>query len=117
MKEIKAIIRPERFEDVNRGLRDNGYCCMTVYQGEGIGRHGDPQKANPTLDFPVLHSHVVKIEIMAEDEDADAICSIIQECGCTGRKGDGVIAVTTLDDFISIRTGLKGSQALYKQHT
>ena len=113
MKEIKAIIRPEKFDEVNRGLRKAGFCCMTVFKGEGMGRHGDAEKANPTLEFPVLHSNIVKIEIMADDNDAEQICSIIQQCGCTGQKGDGIITVTELDDVISVRTGRKEEVAPY----
>ena len=33
MKEIKAMIRPEMFETVYRKLREEGYCCMSVYTG------------------------------------------------------------------------------------
>ncbi len=112
MKEIKAIIRPEKFDEVNRELRKEGFCCMTVFKGEGTGRHSDSEKAAPTLEFPVLHSHVVKIEIMVDDKEADRICSIIQESGSTGRKGDGIITITELSRIISIRTGEKGAGAL-----
>jgi nitrogen regulatory protein P-II 1 len=64
MKEIKAMIRPEMFEKVYSDLRHAGYCCVTVYHGESIGRRGDPDKLNASLEFPFLHSKVVKIEII-----------------------------------------------------
>lgn len=41
---------------------------MTVFHGEGIGRRGDPDKLNASLEFTFLHSKVVKIEIIISDE-------------------------------------------------
>ena len=112
MKEINAIIRPEKFDKISRELRKEGFCCMTVLQGEGIGRHSDAETASPTLEFPVLHSHIVKIEMMVTDEEADRVCSIIQEYGSTGQKGDGIITVSELNEVVSIRSGENGSVAL-----
>jgi nitrogen regulatory protein PII len=108
MKEIKAIIRPEKFEEVYKELRSNGYCCLTVYHGEGIGRRGDPDKLNATLEFPFLHSKIVKIEIVVTDEQHDEVVDIIQRSACTQHKGDGIIYSSTIDKAISIRTGEEG---------
>ena len=112
MKEIKAMIRPEIFESVYRDLRSAGYCCVTVYHGEGIGRHGDPDKLNASLDFPFLHSKVVKMEIVVEDEQQDEVFNIIQQAACTNHKGDGIIYSSELDKTMSIRTGEEGEAVL-----
>jgi nitrogen regulatory protein PII len=112
MKEIKAMIRPEKFEDVYRELRSKGYCCLTVYHGEGIGRRGDPDKLNASLEFPFLHSKVVKIEIVVADEDEDEVVGIIQQKACTHHQGDGIIFSSTIDKAISIRTGEEGEAAV-----
>ncbi|MEX0680352.1 MAG: P-II family nitrogen regulator [Balneolales bacterium] len=105
MKEIKAIIRPVMFETVYKNLRAAGYCCVTVYHGEGTGRHGDPDKLNAGLDFPFLHSKVVKIEIIIADKQKEEVFQIIQRSACTHHKGDGIIYSTTIDKAMSIRTG------------
>lgn len=105
MKEIKAMIRPEMFESVYRKLRSAGYCSVTVYHGEGIGRHGDPDKLNASLEFPFLHSKVVKIEIVVTDEQQKEIVDIIQQAACTHHKGDGIIYSSTIERAVSIRTG------------
>ncbi len=112
MKEVKAIIRPEMFETVYENLRDNGFCCVTVYHGEGIGRHGDPDKLNATLDFPFLHSKVVKIEIMIPDHQEEKVFHLIQKTACTNHKGDGIIYSSRLDHTMSIRTGEEGESIL-----
>lgn len=107
MKEIKAMIRPEVFETVYRNLRHSGYCCATVFHGEGTGRHGDPDKMNATLDFPFLHSNIVKIEMIIEEEHEDDVIKIIQQAACTNRPGDGIIYSSTIEKAVGIRTGDK----------
>ncbi|MEX0890355.1 MAG: P-II family nitrogen regulator [Balneolaceae bacterium] len=112
MKEIKAMVRPEKFEEVYSNLRSEGFCCVTVYHGEGIGRHGDPDKLNASLEFPFLHSKIVKIEILVTDDHQDDVINIIQQAASTHHKGDGIIYSSDVSKAISIRTGEKGSAVL-----
>ena len=112
MKEIKAMIRPEMFETVYRKLRSAGYCCLTVYSGEGIGRQGDPDKLNATLAFPFLHSKITKLEILVDDTQETEVIQIIQQAACTNNAGDGIIYSTTIDKAVSIRTGAEGAAVL-----
>lgn len=112
MKEIKAMVRPEKFEEVYRNLRSEGYCCLTVYHGEGIGRRGDPDKLNASLEFPFLHSKIVKIEILVADKDQDDVINIIQQAASTHHKGDGIIYSSDIDKAISIRTGKEDNAVL-----
>jgi len=108
MKEIKAMIRPEMFETVYKNLRAEGYCCMTVYHGEGIGRHGDPDKLNASLDFPFLHSKITKLEILVSDEQEEEVVNIIQQSASTNQKGDGIVYSSGIDRAMSVRTGEEG---------
>ncbi len=112
MKEIKAMIRPEMFETVYKNLRAEGYCCLTVYHGEGIGRHGDPDKLNASLDFPFLHLKVVKIEILIDESQEEEVMNIIQRSAGTNSVGDRIVYSTTLDNVMSIRTGETGEAVL-----
>lgn len=112
MKEIKTMIRPEKFEEVYSNLRSEGYCCMTVYHGEGTGRRGDPDKLNASLNFPFLHSKIVKIEILVDEEHEEEVIQIIQQAACTNHPGDGIIYSTVIDQAISIRTGEEGKAVL-----
>ena len=112
MKEIKAMIRPEKFEEVYRSLREAGYYCVTVYHGEGIGRHGDPDKLNASLEFPFLHSKIVKLEVIASEEQLYEVVGIIQQAACIHQIGDGIIYSSDIDRAFSIRTGEKDSAVL-----
>lgn len=106
------MVRPEKFEEVYSNLRSEGFCCVTVYHGEGIGRHGDPDKLNASLEFPFLHLKIVKIEILVPDDHQDDVINIIQQAASTHHKGDGIIYSSDVDKAISIRTGEKDSAAL-----
>ena len=112
MKEIKAMIRPEMFETVYKNLRNEGYCCVAVYHGEGIGRHGDPDKLNASLEFPFLHSKITKLEILVPNEQEEEVINIIQQAACTSHKGDGIIYSSGIERAMSIRTGKEGAAVL-----
>ena len=112
MREIKAMIRPEMFETVYKNLRTEGHCCMTVYHGEGIGRQGDPDKLNASLEFPFLHSKIMKIEVLVADEHEKEVIDIIQHSASTNHKGDGIIYSSGIDKAMSIRTGEEGESVL-----
>lgn len=112
MKEIKAMIRPEMFETVYSRLRAEGYCCLSVYSGEGVGRQGDPEKMNASLEFPFLHSKVTKIEILVDAAHEKEVMQIIREAACTDSAGDGIMYSTSIDKAVSIRTGESGSAVL-----
>lgn len=87
MKLIKAYIRPMLLEDVYRALRNEGHCCMTVFEGEGTSRYSDPDHQHGSLNFPAMHTYVAKIEIAAKEEDAQSIIDIIKMSARTGGKG------------------------------
>lgn len=99
-------------EDVYTALRKEGYCCMTVFKGEGTGRYSDPDDQHGSLNFPAMHTHVAKIEIAAEAKDINTITEIIEKHGLTGRKGDGIIFVTEIEQATRIRDGKQGTGIL-----
>ncbi|MDX1585462.1 MAG: P-II family nitrogen regulator [Balneolaceae bacterium] len=112
MKLIKAFIRPNLLEEVYSALRKEGYPSMTVFEGEGTGRFSDPESSHGSLDFPAMHNRVVKIEIAVKEMNCDSIIDVIRAHGCTGRKGDGVIFVSPIEQAIRIRDGRKGPEVL-----
>jgi nitrogen regulatory protein P-II 1 len=89
MKEIKAIVRPNRLDALRRELRRiPGFPGMTVTQCEGLTA---PAKlgsaADPLNDF----TPKVRIDIVAPDELCETIVEVMQRSGNTGQLGDGLI--------------------------
>ena len=110
MNEIKAFIRPERLSEVTMNLREENFCCFTVFQGEGVGDYTDSKTDSPSLNFQFMHSKVIKMEIVCEKEDVDKIVNIIKVSARTGKSGDGLIYVSDVEQRIKIRTGEKESR-------
>lgn len=91
MKEIKAIIRPVRLDDVREALmRTPGFPGMTVTHVEGCsapGRHQPQNLKEELLDF----SPKVRIEMVAADEHADTLYEALKRAATTGHIGDGLV--------------------------
>jgi nitrogen regulatory protein PII len=112
MKLIKTYLRPVWLEEVYKALRAEGHCCITVFRGEGAGQYTDPDHAHGSLQFPAMHSKVVKIEIASVDEDVESIIEIIQQTASTGSRGDGIIFVMPIEGMVRIRDGKQGAQVI-----
>ncbi|MBD3617279.1 MAG: P-II family nitrogen regulator [Gracilimonas sp.] len=112
MKLVKAYIRPILLEDVYKALRAEGHCCITVFRGEGAGQYTDPNHAHGSLEFPALHSKVVKVEIAAVDKNIEPIIDIIQQTASTGSRGDGIIFVIPIENMTRIRDGKQGAEVI-----
>jgi len=104
MKEIKAFIKPNRIQRVIEALADNGFKSMTLSQAEGTGAF-KAKGAKPSLDFHVTDSPVVKLELVCQNEEAQAAIEIILKNGKTEEPGDGIIYIANIEDAFQIKTG------------
>jgi nitrogen regulatory protein P-II 1 len=98
MKEIKAIIRPNKLSalrDALVALPD--FPGMTVSKVEGCSapsRHVTRQRIKDELTD---YSPKVRIEIIAPDAEAEAIFERITEVAQTGHYGDGLVWITEVE--------------------
>ena len=104
MREIKALIREKRSNEVIEALRDAGFNSLTVSEAEGTGKY-TKEDDMPSLRFPVTHSKMTKIEIVCKQEDVEPIVKVIHEHGGRGEKGEGLIYVTEVLQIFKVRTG------------
>ncbi|WP_031442546.1 P-II family nitrogen regulator [Arenibacter algicola] len=104
MKEIKAFVKPNRIQRVIEALTDNGFKSMTLSQAEGTGAF-KAKGARPSLDFRITDSPVVKIELVCQNEEAQAAIEIILVSGKTEEPGDGIIYISNIEDAFHIKTG------------
>ena len=112
MKQIEAIIKPFKLDDVKDALTSAGIVGMTVTEVRGFGRqkgHTEMYRGNEyTVDFlPKM-----KIEIVVPDGMADRVVALITAAARTGSIGDGKVFVSTLGDAVRIRTGERGENAV-----
>ena len=112
MKRIIAIVRPEKMEAVKDALIAIDASGMTISQVHGCGsQHGWKEHYRGT---EVLLNIVpkVKIEVVVEDDEADAVIDAVMASARTGEVGDGKIFVSPVEEVIRIRTGERGSSAI-----
>lgn len=112
MKKIEAIIRPEKLEDVRNALETSGYPGITITEvvGHGLQKGVVQQWRGEEYRVDILPK--IKVEIVAGDEEAEAIIDAIVESAFTGGVGDGKIFVYDVAQAVRIRTRERGHRAL-----
>ncbi len=98
MKKIVAIIRSLDLEKAEKSLKDFGVEGITVIKAKGYGEYKDFF----TRDWVVNN---VKLEIVVSDDQVDRVVDTLMSALHTGYQGDGIIAVSPVEEFIKIRTG------------
>ena len=105
MKLVKAIIKPERFEFVKKALEDKGFVSMTTSEirGRGAQKGISLEYRGGLMTVDMLPK--IQIEIVAKENDVDAVITTIIDAARTGKIGDGKIFVIPVEKAIRIRTG------------
>ena len=112
MKKIEAIIRPEKLGNVRAAITKAGYGGLTVWEVRGHGKQKGVKQQFRGTPYTVDILPKVKIEIVTDDESVQSIVDAIIESARTGTIGDGKIFISTIDDVITVRTGVTGKEAL-----
>ncbi len=112
MKLIVAIIRPEKFEDVQDALDASQIHLMTATDVRGCGtQRGYAETYRGNKGVLRLVSKV-KLEIAVNDNYVEPAVSAILKAAKSGKIGDGKIFVIPIEEAYRIRTGEKGSIAI-----
>ena len=112
MKLITAIIKPFKLDDVKTALKAAGVAGMTVTEVQGFGRQAGHTEVYRGAEYTVDFVPKVRIELLADDDQAAGIITALAAAAQTGKIGDGKIWTTTVDDVQRIRTGELGSDAI-----
>ena len=112
MKRIIAIIRPEKFEDVKRGLIEVGCEGMTVSEVKGRWSQQGVKESYRGSNFCIDLIPKTRIEIVVNDDRLDLIVDKIVKGAYTGNIGDGKIFIQSVENVIRIRTQEQGDEAV-----
>ena len=108
MKEIKAIIQPHRASKVIDALQAmDDLHGVTVSEVKGFGHHRERSAKDTAAEDLIDYAAKTKLEIVVPDQLARAVVETILKHAHTGRPGDGLVFVSTVDDVFRIRTGAK----------
>ncbi|MFZ2472815.1 MAG: P-II family nitrogen regulator, partial [Methanothrix sp.] len=112
MKKIEAIIRPEKLHLLRGKLDNKGFSGMTVTEVKGRGRQKGIALQWRAGDYRVEFLQKIKLEMVVEDKDVEAVIDLICEFAQTGEAGDGKIFVYPVEDVVRVRTKERGCVAV-----
>ena len=112
MKQITAVLKPFKLEEVREALAECGVTGLTVTEVKGFGRQKGHTELYRGAEYVVDFLPKVKIEAAVDDALVDRVIEAIEGAARTGKIGDGKIFVAPLEQVIRIRTGEIGTDAL-----
>ena len=112
MKQITAIIKPFKLEEVREALGEMGVSGLTVTEVKGFGRQKGHTELYRGAEYVVDFLPKVKIEVVVKDEEVDRCIDAVIKAAKTGKIGDGKVFVMEVEDAIRIRTEERGDAAI-----
>ena len=112
MKQITAIVKPFKLDDVREALAEVGVTGLTVTEVKGFGRQKGHTELYRGAEYLVDFLPKVKIEVVVNEGDVERCVDAIVAAARTGKIGDGKIFVTNVESIVRIRTGEQNEQAV-----
>ncbi len=107
MKLIKAIVRPNKVDDVKNALEKLHISGMTVTEVRGHGKQKGHTAIYRGQEYNVSLLPKMEVEVVLADSLADDAIKAIIEAARTGEIGDGRVFVIPVSESYRIRTGEK----------
>ena len=113
MKRVKAIIQPDKLDEVREALIKAEIYRITVSRCAGRGQATTTELYRGAVVVPELISKI-QLDIACNDEFVDVCIEAILKAARhgDGKVGDGKIFVHPLERCIRIRTGESGGKAI-----
>ena len=112
MKQIVAIIKPFKLDELKANLAAIGTYGMTVTEVKGFGRQKGHKELYRGAEYNVEFIPKIKVEIVVEASAVDKVVETIIKSVKTGSIGDGKIFVLPVESVCRIRTGEKDKEAI-----
>ena len=112
MKQITAVIKPFKLDEVREALADVGVNGLTVTEVKGFGRQKGHTELYRGAEYVVDFLPKVKVEAVVPDTLVERAIEAIMKAARTGKIGDGKIFVRSVEQVIRIRTGEEGEAAV-----
>jgi len=112
MKQITAVLKPFKLEEVREALAECGVTGLTVTEVKGFGRQKGHTELYRGAEYVVDFLPKVKVEVVVKMDDVERCVDAIVRAARTGKIGDGKIWAVDLDRVMRIRTGEQGDSAI-----
>jgi nitrogen regulatory protein PII len=105
VKQITAIIKPFKLDEVREALAEVGVTGLTVTDVKGFGRQKGHTELYRGAEYVVDFLPKIKIEAVVADSILERAIDAITRAARTGKIGDGKIFVRPVEHVVRIRTG------------
>ena len=112
MKLVTAVIKPHKWEDVRAALETVGVTGMTVSEVSGYGRQKGHTEVYRGAEYDIALVPKVRIEIVVDDGDVEAVTEAVVRAAQTGQIGDGKVWVAPVESVVRVRTGDRDELAI-----
>ncbi len=113
MKRIEATIQTDKIGPVSDAIKEmvGGYTILEG-NGRGSGQRQTIRGGRGTGTFVAEYNKVATVSTIVDDSKVDAVIKAISDAAFSGKAGDGIIVVSTVDDVLNIASKKRGSEAL-----
>ena len=116
MYKVEAIVREDKYEDVQDALKVIHVNGMTISHVMGCGTNQGYSRTVRGRKMDILVTPKIKFEIVVSSLDwADRTVAAIRNAAYTGQHGDGKIFVYELNNVVRIRTNEQGIKAVWDE--
>ena len=105
MKQITAIVKPFKLDDVREALAEVGVTGLTVTEVKGFGRQKGHTELERGAEYVVAVLAKLKVRVVVNEDQVERCVDAIIAAARTGKIGDGKIFVTEVERVVRIRTG------------
>lgn len=112
MKQITAIVKPFKLDEVREALSDLGVNGLTVAEVKGFGRQKGHTELYRGAEYVVDFLPKIRIDVVVQADQVETLIEAIIKAAYTGKIGDGKIFVSPVEQVVRIRTGESGIDAL-----
>jgi nitrogen regulatory protein PII 2 len=115
MKEVMAVIRPEKWRDTQRAVMEAGAQGVTQFRVLGRGRQLGLRYTGTTPETGgILMSYLPKrlVTCIVEAGKVRAVVDAMMKANRTGNPGDGKVFVCPVGDAWRVRTEERGTAAV-----
>ncbi len=113
MKRIEATIQTDKAGAVSDAIKDlvGGFTILEG-NGRGSGKRQEIRSGRGTGSFTAEYNKVASLTTIVDDSEVEKVSSAIADAAFTGKGGDGIIIVTSVESATNIASKKTGSEAL-----
>ena len=113
MKRIEATVQATKIGAVTDAINDivGGFTILEG-KGRGSGARQEMRSGRGTGTITAEYNQVATVSTIVDDSDVEKISTAIANAAFTGKGGDGIIIVSSVDSVLNIASKKSGSEAL-----